>query len=198
MRGQAHTLEATIGSILLLTSLLLALQTTTVTPLSASTSNQYIENQQESMARGALSAAAEREWVKRAVLYWDNQSAEYHGAGDIQRGYSSSNPAPEGNEFDAVLEETFSNTGIAYNVHVAYNKSGNVEPRQYVYRGVPTDKSVTVSRTVALMDGDRLVESNGSRSSMTVAESGSFYIDDEHPNASLYNVVSVEVTAWRN
>ena len=67
-RGQAYTLEAIIASVLLISSLVFALQVTVVTPLSASTSNQHIENQQRASAAGVLTAAQETGALKDAVL----------------------------------------------------------------------------------------------------------------------------------
>jgi len=59
-RAQAHTLEAFAAAILLVAALTFALQATAVTPLSASTSNQHIENQQRAVATDLLATSAER------------------------------------------------------------------------------------------------------------------------------------------
>ncbi len=67
MRAQAHTLEAIVSGMLLLASLVFALQMTAVTPLSASTSSQHIENQQQAIGHGVLASAVAEGALKPAV-----------------------------------------------------------------------------------------------------------------------------------
>lgn len=68
MRGQAHTLEAFAAALLLISGLIFALQATAVTPLSASTSNQHIQNQQQLIASDILTTSAENETLQDALL----------------------------------------------------------------------------------------------------------------------------------
>lgn len=82
MRAQVHTLESIVAGLLLMASVVFALQMTAVTPLSASTSSQHIENQQQASAEGVLAAAAESGALRRAVLYWDEQEGTFNGTTD--------------------------------------------------------------------------------------------------------------------
>ncbi len=190
-RGQAHTLEAIVAGLLLLSAVVYALQMTAVTPLSASTSSQHIENQQSSVARGVLAVAAERDALKPTLLYWNNASSEFHGSPDT--GYYTSEPPDT--TFGDMLERAFDDAAIAYNVDVRYlTTDGDVAREPMVHRGVPSDNAVRSARAVTLTDDDRLVDPDGSRN-MTVAESSTFYADDL--NGTVYNVVRVEVVAWR-
>ena len=77
-RGQAHTVEAFIAALLLVSGLLFAMQATAVTPLSASTSNQHIENQQRALAGDLLSTAAADGSLTEAVLYWNATNRSFH------------------------------------------------------------------------------------------------------------------------
>ena len=129
MRGQAYTLEAVIASLLLVSSLVFALQVTAVTPLSASTSNQHIENQQRASASGVLTAAQEAGALKDAVLYWDDGEKKFHDAERLA--YYTNNYPP--NEFGNITERAFDGRGLAVNVLVYYNESE--EPSRMVYRG---------------------------------------------------------------
>jgi hypothetical protein len=79
-RGQAHTLEASVAALLLLVSIGIALQMTAVTPLSASTSSQHLENQLEETATGVLASSAESGELKSAILYWNSSASTFHGA----------------------------------------------------------------------------------------------------------------------
>ncbi|WP_420828735.1 DUF7288 family protein [Halomicrobium salinisoli] len=190
-RGQAHTLEAIVAGLLLLSSVVYALQMTAVTPLSASTSSQHIENQQSSVARGVLAAAAERDALKPTLLYWHNDSGDFHGAPET--GYYTS--GPPNTTFGGMLERAFDDAAIAYNVDLRYRTAdGDVARKPMIHRGVPSDNAVRSARVVTLTDDDRLVDPDGSRN-MTVAESSTFYADNL--NGTVYNVVRVEVVAWR-
>ena len=132
-RGQAYTLEAIIAAVLLISSLVFALQVTAVTPLSASTSNQHIENQQRASAAGVLTAAQEAGALKDAVLYW-NDSAEAYDDADRLAYYTNSYPP---NEFGNITERAFDGRGLAVNVFVYHTESE--EPSRMVYRGEPCD-----------------------------------------------------------
>ena len=193
MRGQAHTLEATVAGLLLLSSLVFALQMTAVTPLSASTSSQHIENQQGATGQGVLAAAAEQGALKPAVLYWNNSSSRHHNVG-VQRYYTS---GPPDNRFGRMLERAFNENGIAYNVYFRFqNSGGNAITRRYVYSGVPTDNAVTATHTVTLWDDDPLYDADGTTNSTRLnSENVTYPMPDT--GANLYNTVRVEVVAWR-
>lgn len=194
-RGQAHTLEAITAALLLLASLVIALQMTAVTPLSASTSSQHIENQQSSAARGVLAAAADQGALKDAVLYWNNSSEQFHDVESI--GWYANDPP--NNTFGWMLNRSFDERGIAYNVYVVYRQqSGNHRQMKMIYRGVPSDNAVVSARTVTIMDDDHLVRANGTRSNTTVLKSTVEYDDiQENEGTGIYNYVRVEVVAWR-
>jgi len=120
VRGQAHTLEAIIASLLLLSSIVFALQITAVTPLSASTSNQHIENQQQASAEGILSMTKESGALEDAVLFWNASGDRFHNTTVATDYYTRTMPT----EFGRILERSFGERGIAYNVYVTYLTDG--------------------------------------------------------------------------
>ena len=189
MRGQAYTLEAVIASVLLVSSLVFALQVTAVTPLSASTSNQHIENQQRASASGVLTAAQEAGALKDAVLYWNDSEKEFHNVTG-QREYYTSDPP---NEFGNIIKRAFAGRGLAVNVLIHYNESK--EPTRMVYRGAPSDNAVSASRTVTIYDDDNLPPSN--QANVTSADNFGDAVPEDASGNSVYNVVRVEVTVWR-
>ena len=190
MRGQAYTLEAVIASLLLVSSLVFALQVTAVTPLSASTSNQHIENQQRASASGVLTAAEEAGALKEAVLYWDDSAGQYHNATGQRRYYTSDPPK----EFGNIIARAFDGRGLAVNVLVYHNESE--EPSRMVYRGEPSDNAVSASRTVTIYNGSELTAPDATK---TAGEADSFadVVPPASGGNSIYNVVRVEVTVWR-
>jgi hypothetical protein len=199
-RGQAHTLEGVVAAILLLSSLTFALQVTAVTPLSASTSSQHIENQMQSVADGVLAVSAENDDLKDAVLYWGDEDGDgthgFHDASDVY--YTNDPPA---NEFGETLSMAYGGRAIAYNVYISYQTdAGSWVTQRMIYRGRPSDNAVSASRTVTLYDSDCAVGSNNetdtTRCLDDTATRDNFYASDISSNG-LYNVVRVEVVAWR-
>ncbi|MFC7028481.1 hypothetical protein ACFQJ5_14465 [Halomicroarcula sp. GCM10025324] len=194
MRGQAHTLEAVVAGLLMLASLVFALQMTAVTPLSASTSSQHIENQQQATGSGVLAAAAETGALKPAVLYWNNTTQRYHGT-NSNLGYYTN--GPPNNTFGDMLNRSFDQRGIAYNVYFTFQNSGGESITQrYVYSGVPSDNAVSASHTVTLVDDDHLYNANETRNGTTLHDPNITYpVPDTGQN--IFNTVRVEVVAWR-
>ena len=189
-RSQAYTLEAIIAAVLLISSLVFALQVTAVTPLSASTSNQHIENQQRASAGGVLTAAQEAGALKEAVLFWDDSGGEFHGATRMSF-YTNSYPP---NEFGNITERAFDGRGLAVNVLVYPDANG--EPSRMVYRGEPSDNAVSASRTVTVYDDDELTAPD---TTVTASEADSFtdVVPADATSNGVYNVVRVEVVVWR-
>jgi hypothetical protein len=193
MRGQAHTLEAIVASLVLLTGLIFALQMTAVTPLSASTSSQHIENQQRAISDGLLATAAERNALKPALLYWDNSTTQYHNASETGLGVYAS--TPPNNTFGTMLERVFDERGIAYNVYVRFRGDRSESPIIYVYNGRPSDNAVSASYTLTLTDDDHLYDTDETRNETTLSEASGFPVPDRGDN--VYNTVRVEVVSWR-
>lgn len=195
-RGQAATLEAIVAALILLSSVVFALQMTAVTPLSASTSSQHIENQLEASAEGLLATAVEDGSLKRALLFYNNSTNVFVGADND--GY---NARPPNNTFGETLSWAFDDRGIAYNIYVEY--SGSNTGRNLYYRGEPSDNAVAATTTLVVMDetpmyhhadDDGVLEPR----SYTVSQAlpNSSYIPDASPG-TLYNIVRVEVVVWR-
>jgi len=189
-RSQALTLEAVTGAILLLVAVGFALQITAVTPLSASTSSQHLENQLQSSTEGILASTAETGALHSAVLYWNESTGEFENADE--GGYYRTGP-PD-NRFGTALANSFSDRNIAYNVVVHYQTAtGELRSQRMIYQGEPSDHAVSAARTVLLQDTDNLTASTP----IEVQSAGSFYAPDSAPGERLYNVVRVEVIAWR-
>ena len=193
-RGQAHTLEAFVAATVLLASVTFALQVTAVTPLTASTSSQHIENQQASVAQGLLDAAAENGSLKRTALLSNVSPVR-------EDNYVAGGPPTV---FGAMLNDTFSDRGIAFNVDiytVQENQQGKSLTRiELVHMGQPSDHAVSASRLVTLMDDDVLHESEDGvavPTNTTLDSASSFYLDERHPGDPVWTVVKVEVVVWR-
>lgn len=212
-RAQAHTLEAVVAGLLLVSSVVFALQVTAVTPLSASTSSQHVENQQQALAEGLFERTAESGALRRAVLFWGDADGdherEFHCAREGTAYASDPNTTACGiggapnavhvppNDFGAALNDTFA-TGVAVNVRIHYRTTDDeTETQQLVYRGQPSDNAVRSSVTVVLTDDDVLYDANGDPTDRLVGSGGAAFYADDVGDGPLFNVLRVEVSVWR-
>jgi len=198
MRGQAHTLEATIASLLMLSAIIFALQMTAVTPLSASTSSQHIENQQRATAEGVLSTAAEDDALKPALLYWNETltPSRFHNGTEGEPYYAGGSQYPN-HRFGQLLNSAFSDNGIAYNVNLRF-AGVSADPVRYIYSGEPSDNAVTASQTVSIYDDENLYDRDGSRNSTTVDSSDyASTLGFSDSGGTLHTTVRVEVVVWQ-
>ena len=193
MRGQAHTVEAFAAAVLIVGGLIFATQATAVTPLSASTSNQHIENQQQASIEGLLAASAETGQLAEALLYWDPDEEEFAGA--PESGVYAE--GPPGTPFGETLNTLLSDRRIAFNVVVRYPESdGGTDTEEMVLMGQPSDNAVSATRSIGLYDGSQL-SVNDNDPTLGELNEGEFYAPDIDTESRLYTVVEVEVIAWR-
>lgn len=189
MRGQAHTLEAFVAAVLIVGGLIFATQVTAVTPLSASTSNQHIENQQRATVDGLLATAAENGTLTEAALYYDTDNGTFEGAPE-----NGTLAEPPDNAFGTALEKTLSGRQIAFNVDVRYGTENGTDTEPMVRMGEPSDNAVTTSRSIGVYNGSRLTGTDGR--TLGELDEDAFYAPNVD-EGELYNVLEVEVTAWR-
>jgi hypothetical protein len=192
-RGQAHTLEGVVSSLILLSAVVFALEMTAVTPLSASTSSQHIENQQEATARGVLASAAETGALERAVLSWNDSNEQFYNTSDL--GYFTSDPPP--NDLGDMFDRSFNRKGVAYNVYLHYQDGdGSMDSQRFVYQGRPSDNAVQATWTLTLFENDPIHDHEETPTSVEVSDESTYFAPAASDGA-VYNVVRVEVIVWR-
>jgi len=174
-----------MGSLIVVTGVIFALQATAVTPLSASTSNQHIQNQQRTVANGLLATADANGDLRQTVVYWNTSQRKFHGASDAGY-YTAGGPSTP---FGAALNETFRDRGIAFNVYVVYWDGTSRKETPITYMGTPSDNAVRASRTVTIYNSTRL-SAPGETDTLGEAEiNRTFYAPDVAPGNALYGVV---------
>jgi hypothetical protein len=192
-RGQAHTLEAFMAALLVVSGVLFALGATAVTPLSASTSNQHIQNQQLAVANDLLATADANGTLRQAVVHWNATAGGFSGAGDA--GYYTAGGPPTA--FGRVLNETFRDQRVAFNVYVVYWSGTKRKSIPMTYMGAPSDNAVRATRTVVLYNDTELSAPGMTSNVSEAGATGDFYAPDLAVGSELYNVVEVRITAWR-
>lgn len=193
MRGQAHTLEAFLAALLLVSSVMFALSATAVTPLSASTSNQHIQNNQRVMATDVLEVSAEDGSLREAVLYWNSSEEAFANASED--GYYTSGGPP--NEFGRLLDSTFRDERIAFNVYVEYWEGGSFDRVTMVFMGSPSDNAVVASRSIAIYNDSGLSAPGEVQNVSSAWADDEFYAPDSSVEGELFNVLEVRIVSWR-
>ncbi|MWV64469.1 hypothetical protein GRS48_06475 [Halorubrum sp. JWXQ-INN 858] len=200
-RAQAHTLEAFVAAILLVAGLTFALQATAVTPLSASTSNQHIENQQRAVATDLLETSAANGDLHEAVLYWDPVDGRFAG---VPEGFDEHVHGGPPNAFGEALDRTFLDRRIAFNVYVDAHPSTSSRGEPMVNMGRPSDNAVSATRTVSVTDDTTLTAPGFEGTTLAdVApdpDGGTagpeFYAPDVDDGPT-YNTLEVRIVVWR-
>lgn len=194
--GQAFTLEGVVAGMLIISvALIFSLQITAITPLSASTSSQHIENQQAELAQGTLETA-DREELVQMLLYWNESAGKFHNS-DADGMYRVD--PPENAEFAQRLEQVLIEKGIGVNVELTYyNDATRYSDTRTTYfsSGEPSTHAYTVERTVPIYEDDPIYSEDGTASGKTVNDTN-LYIDNVYEDSELYNVVVIKITVWR-
>jgi hypothetical protein len=203
-RGQAFTLEGFIGGLLVLTAVLFALQTVTVTPSSGGEVDATTQNGLERRAQDVLVTTATNDTrdLSYVVRYWDGDKRTFSGAKNPAVGYGERPPPGVfGRNLDAALE------GNKYNIVLVYQTQANAGRNAtatvpMVKRGPPATHAVVASYRVTLYDNMSLTGPNATGSELWELDTDPTDGDDGYypiPNAvdgPIYNVVEIRVVVW--
>jgi hypothetical protein len=203
-RSQAFTLEALIGSILLLTALLFASQAIVIAPDSAGELDRSVQEERIQIVEDAFAVGAEDGDLSHLARYF-NDSGDPFPAGDAdQDGYSSEDGIPRaaGGRFGRILHEQFDNN--QYNVELIYrNDTGQTSTDQVtrvIYQGEPNGPTVSVSRTVVLFRDQTFTAPGNSTTKLTGLGPNEYAIppitSSDPSDDEVYNVVEIRVTIW--
>ncbi|MFB6139044.1 MAG: hypothetical protein ABEJ26_01255 [Halosimplex sp.] len=187
-RGQAFTLEAVLGALIVIAGLVFALQAVTVTPATTGSTAAPVD---VSRLDSVLAEAADSGALKRSVLAWNGG---FQGASSGEGYFIDGVP---NNDFGRALDEAVA-PSVTMNVIVHYRTGPDtVKEQRMVYNGIPGEGAARAAATVAVYDGDRLRDSTGAPRTGTDVRSAGLYpgLSDRYPS-DLYSVLKVEVIAW--
>lgn len=166
-RGQMQTIEGIMAAFIVISTLAVIVQTTSVTPLSSSFTNQHIKLELQNMGNDILSTLDQKPRIssdpmstselKYGVVAWvlfDNYTMF-----TWNRTAFVSNNDPNVTMTDTylirALEFALIKNGTAFNLELRYpDKSGLVRTIKMIWNGDPSENSVTVSRHIVLSDND--------------------------------------------
>ncbi|CAJ35800.1 DUF7288 family protein [Methanocella arvoryzae] len=168
--GQMYTIEAIASAFIMIIVLVIVVQTTSLTPLSSSFTNQHIKLELQNLGNDILvtldetpamsnttgineTSMAVPSLLKRSVIDWAvfsyYDTYTWNGTAFISQ-YNGS--VKELNTpLTSALKFALTNNSIAYNVEIGYPDPGGYNRvSKMIWNGDPSENSVTVSRFIVL------------------------------------------------
>lgn len=208
-RGQAYTIEGVIGAIVVVSAVVLGLQAVDIAPWTDDTPDQEVESLR-TQAADLLAAAEDRDALQTAALCIDGDgTATPHPA--VAAGSADTDETRD--RLGILLNRALDENGFRYTVSVERydERTGEISTTLLTPDREPTSASVSVSRTVVLLDDDLVyqfdsdagacrpaivngeTETIGERANRT---SGDIYLENADEDSEIYAVVRIRVIAW--
>jgi len=160
-RGQAYTLEGIIGAMILLTAVLMALNSAVLLPSTSGTIDRGVQSDVGQQATDILRLADEDGSLSETLRCYDTDNAIFYGASSPDGTYGYSDPM--NNSLGTMLNETFSDRYSSYSLRANYRTTDaddvTGEEVTIVEQGNALRKSITVTHTVTLYEDQNLTAS---------------------------------------
>ncbi len=194
-RGQIQTIEGIVAAFIVVFALAIVVQTTSVTPLSSSFTNQHIKLELQNVGNDLLSTLDQTPWnrsdpasaseLKLGVVTWavfDNYTM-----------FTWNNTAFVASDHITVMTDSYLTkalkfalvaNGTAFNLELRYpdaGAGGNMKTTKVIWNGDPSENSVTASRYITLSDDD-------------IAHQD--HVIPDYSSTSLHATVEVRLTLW--
>ena len=200
-RGQAHTIEVALATLVVVSVVAPAIQLTppTAAPTSAPTADD--DSRYRTTAVDLLETGAATGALLETVLYWDPVTGTVAGTTD---GRSPDTATRLPTAFGRTLERTLTSRGLAFTLSVVYhteNASGQqtVARQPIVRSGVPSETAVPASRVVTIPKTASLTAPGAGdrRLDALDADSGERFYVPPSGDGAVYASVEVELIVWR-
>lgn len=190
-KGQMHTLEGAMASIIMLVVVVFVVQGTTLTPLSSSSTNQHVQLELENFGSDLLSSLdytknpLSNSSLKNSILAWNGLEYVWDGSRYVDvENYDTTMDT----DLTKALNFTLNRWGVAYNIEIVYVDNNGMTTKAMIWNGNPSDNSICVSKMIALHDVDIIGRPQFKSGTM---------IPDLDPESDFYNLVDVRLTLWR-
>jgi hypothetical protein len=187
-KAQLHTLEGVAAATILLLVIIYAIDATSMTPLTSSTSNVYMESELRELGQDILNTMDYTEpgynsKLKNDIITWDGYESTWNGSSYVMMNGGTGSLT---NNMSVTLNNTLIRQGIAHNVEIIFldNNTLTLNNKKIIHNGDPSYSAVVVSRKIVLQD----TESPPNPSNP---------IRDIDPSTNLYNIVEVKLVLWR-
>jgi hypothetical protein len=192
-RGQAYTLEGTIGAIVLVTAVLLGLQAVDTGPWTATPDR--VPEKLETQADDLLTVAAETGSLSAAVRCYGGDRSVIDG---------SVNP-DSNSDFEEMLRYTFDEQNRNYNLYISYWNSSAGEREQTLASTnnsqslrLPDASTGVATRQITLYDTMPVkFRQDCSADGPPISDTSDLFdIPDVDKRSAVYNVVEVRLVVW--
>lgn len=191
-KAQLHTLEGVAAATLILLVIIYAIDATSITPLTSSTSNAHVESELMSLGQDILNTLDHEEpgynsQLKIDILNWTGSQYIWTGQDYKENDGSNTLNNTLNNSMAQNLKTTLISQGIAHRVEVVFLRSQNnitftSAPETMIDAGIPSDNAVVVSRKIVLQNTD-IPSPNG--------------LIQDIDTSNLYNIVDIRLFLWR-
>lgn len=205
-RGQAYTIEGVIGAIVVVSAVVLGLQAVDIAPWADDSADRELDSLRDRVA-DTLAAAEDRDALQTAAVCIDGDgTATPHPA--VAAGSADSEDTRD--QLGSLLNRSLEEPGVRYTVSVEqYNDS--LRQTRLTPDREPTSASVSVSRTVVLLEDDLVHEFDSDAGACRPAtvdggeqtlgerfdeDPDDIYLDSDTNDGSIYAVIRVRVIAW--
>ncbi len=192
-KAQLHTLEGVAAATLILLVIIYAIDATSITPLTSSTSNAHVESELMTLGQDILNTLDYKEpgynsQLKSDILNWTGGQYIWTGNDYKENDGSANLNSTLNSSLAQNLKTTLISQGIAHRVEVVFLlKQNNITltsaPETMIDAGIPSDNAVVVSRKIVLQNTDNPL--NNSK------------IQDIDTTSNLYNIVDIRLFLWR-
>lgn len=204
-RGQAFTLEAIVGALVVLTAFLFALQSIVITPTTTAAVDPGARADLRQQAEDVMRLTEQNETTDLSFYLrnWNWNQGMFAGEGALNPDVGYGTTGPPG-VFGVMLNETFTQRSRSYNIEVFYLRENRSEERGrlvMVDRGTPAEGAVVASRMVVLYDNQTLTASRAGSAELWQYETNATGGAGQYPipdvaEGPVYNVVEVRLTVW--
>ncbi len=193
-KAQLHTLEGVAASVILLVVIIYAIDATSLTPLTSSTSSVQVESELKSLGQDILNTQDYAETgynskLKNDIARWNGIVYIWNGSMYLEKGGTET----LNNNLTEILRRTFVNRSIAYNVELTFihNSTFNIDNINMIYNGDPSNNAIKVSRKIVFQNIGMNNESEGDGFNPDSP------IKDIDPLTNFYNIVDIKLVLWR-
>lgn len=189
-KAQLYTLEAVAAASIMLMVIIYAIDATSMTPLTASTSSVHVEAELIAMGQDIFNILdyAEpgyRSRLKMDIAAWDGKEYIWSGSNYTIKG--TTNVTGNITNITELLNATLIKQGIAHNLDLVFlsrrpdNTTYPVKVK-IIFNGDPSNNAVIVSRKIALQNSDNVNPRT---------------IEDIDLSSNFYNIVDIKLVLWR-